>query len=86
MKFFNTNCKVQLQVTWHRYNLVDGSATINQFAIDICTAQLQVTCLTQFSPGSVTRYTTPDFDPGNTFLLDILNVIAETQFLIKYYS
>ena len=32
MKFFNSNCTFQLQVTRHSYNLVHGSATTNQFA------------------------------------------------------
>ena len=53
---------VQLQVIQHSYNLVHGSAIINRFATDICTAQLQVTGLTQVSLGSVTRYTTSDTD------------------------
>ena len=59
LKFFNTKCMVQLQVTWHSDSLVHRSATINRFAIDICTGQLQVTGLKQFILGSATRYTTP---------------------------
>ena len=51
---------VQLQVTWHSYNLVHESATINQFARAICTAQSQVNGLAQFSLGSVAGYTTPE--------------------------
>ena len=49
----------QVQVTRYNYSLVHRSTTINSFATDICTSKLQVTGLTQFSPGSVTRYTIP---------------------------
>ena len=47
LTFFNTNCMVQLQVTQHSYSSVQRSAANHWFAADICTAQSQVTSLTQ---------------------------------------
>ena len=51
--------------SWHeihrhaRCHFNMGSAISNKFATHICTTQLQVTGLIQFSLGSFSRYTTP---------------------------